>query len=919
MRTPKSRIPKRTLTHHLPFAGILLGLLLIVLGQTAFAQEGEDEPAPFHPAFTLLDAEGENVLATGRPVSTMETCGACHDAEFIEQHSFHSDVGLSELTEPGQVAEGRPWDISPGLFGKWNPLTYRYLSPAEAEKADLTTPGWIQEFGSRHIGGGPAVTSRAGEPLTDLSPTPINGENSLVDTETGAMSPWDWQESGVVEMNCFLCHMAEPNNQARITALETGEFGWAATATLLGSGAVEQEHGSWQWNPSAFEPDGTLREGTITVQDPTNENCGQCHGLVHTDIRTPLVADNCSSGDWSTLTTGQIISPQKLSDSGLNLDDKDALARTWDVHAERVVGCTDCHYSLNNPVYFQQTDEAQPEHLVFDPRRIDLGDYLYRPLHQFAKGQSAQSTLAPELDNSIRRCESCHSIEASHDWLPYKERHAASLSCETCHVPKMYAPARQYVDWTVLKADGTPETGCRGVEANGGSSDGGLITGFEPVLLPRDNGDGSTSLAPYNLITSWYWVYGDPERPVPLADLEAAWLSGDTYHPKVLAVFDSNGDGQLDTEELRINAEDKEELIRSRLAALGLENPRIVGELQPYSINHDVTHGEWATKDCQTCHSDVSRVNQPTLLSDYTPGGVMPVFFADGNTTMAGRLDLSDEGELYYQPESGEADLYVLGHDNVGFVDWAGALIFLGTFMGVVTHGGLRFYAARRNAPAQPELREVYMYGVYERLWHWLQTAAILALIFTGLIIHKPDQFGVFSFRYVVQVHNILAIILLVNAALAVFYHLASGEIRQFLPRPRGFFDQAIEQAMFYLRGIFRGEAHPFEKSRRRKMNPLQQITYLAILNVLLPLQIITGALMWGVQKWPEVAARAGGLPFLAPVHTMVAWLFASFIVLHVYLTTMGHAPMASIKSMIMGWDEIEVHPSKSTEEVSYP
>jgi thiosulfate reductase cytochrome b subunit len=207
------------------------------------------------------------------------------------------------------------------------------------------------------------------------------------------------------------------------------------------------------------------------------------------------------------------------------------------------------------------------------------------------------------------------------------------------------------------------------------------------------------------------------------------------------------------------------------------------------------------------------------------------------------------------------------------------------------------------------------MYSVYERFWHWVQTLIILVLIFTGLIIHKPDMFGIFSFRYVVDVHNVLAALLVVNAALAAFYHLASGEIRQFLPKPAGFFNDAIEQGKFYLRGIFRGDPHPFEKTRERKMNPLQQITYLGILNVLLPAQVITGALMWGVQRWPEAASALGGLPLLAPIHTLVAWLFASFIVMHVYLTTTGHQAMAGINAMIMGWDEVETHGPASAPE----
>ncbi|UCG24931.1 MAG: cytochrome b/b6 domain-containing protein, partial [Chloroflexota bacterium] len=647
-----------------------------------------------------------------------------------------------------------------------------------------------------------------------------------------------------------------------------------------------------------------------------------CHGLAHVDSQTPLALDDCSPEQWSTITTGQIVSPQRISDSGMNISSKEDLGRSWDIHAERVIECTDCHYSLNNPVYFQESDESQPDHLTFDPRRIDHGEYLYRPLHEFAKGGSAQGTVAPELDNTQRRCESCHSIEKTHDWLPYKERHMESVSCESCHIPEMYAPSRQYMDWTVLEPDGTALSACRGIEEEGDSFSNVLISSYKPALLPRQESDGSSKLAPHNLITSWYWVHGDPERPVPQRDLEAAWLEGGEYHPEILSVFDENGDGRLDDSELVIDDEKKEVLIVSRLESLGLEEPRIAGEIQPYSINHDVTHGEWATRDCRTCHGGDSLVTTPTMLSDRIPGGVLPTFVADASVDTSGSLVTAETGELYYQLETSAANLYVLGHDSVDLVDWLGSLLFVGTLVGVVAHGGLRFFAARRHPPSDdlasdPEVQEVYMYSMYERLWHWLQTIVILILLFTGLIIHKPDKFGLFSFSYVVQVHNIMALILVANAALAAFYHLASGEIQQFLPRPRGFFDQAFLQAKFYLQGIFRGDEHPFEKTPQRKMNPLQQVTYFAILNVLLPLQILTGALMWGAQRWPGLTASLGGLPFLAPFHTLISWLFASFIIMHVYLTTTGHKPMASIKGMIMGWDEVEVRQKESPSAVA--
>ena len=71
---------------------------------------------------------------------------------------------------------------------------------------------------------------------------------------------------------------------------------------------------------------------------------------------------------------------------------------------------------------------------------------------------------------------------------------------------------------------------------------------------------------------------------------------------------------------------------------------------------------------------------------------------------------------------------------------------------------------------------------------------------------------------------------------------------------------------------------------------------------------MITGVLIWGLQEWPGIATQLGGFQVLALLHTLVAWTFATFIVMHVYLTTTGHTPTAGIKSMIEGWDEVEKH-----------
>jgi thiosulfate reductase cytochrome b subunit len=853
------------------FLLIGLSIFLLVNVQSASADSIN------HPTFPLLDQSGENVLDTGEPVSTIKTCGECHDTGFIEQHSFHAQAGFSELSPAGETKSERAWDTSSGIFGRWNPITYRYLSPNEDELVDLTPSDWVQTIGLRHTGGGPA---------SDFG----------------------------VEMNCFLCHFSDPNNDSRIEVLKKGEFEWANTATLNGTGIVTRNGNEWNWNLDSFHEDGHLKSEFITIEDPSSENCGGCHGVILSDgeLITENIFDPLS---WSTLTTGQINSPQKISNSGLNISDKAELSHAWDIHSERLLECTDCHYSLNNPIYAEGNGEDSLSHLVYDPRKLDFSEYLLKPIHDFASGESAQAPLNSKFKNTMRRCDSCHSIEDNHTWLPYKEKHVEAINCETCHIPNINAPALQQNDWTVINIDGTAQNTFRGIDGNSQTVND-LITGYTPVLLQRKNIDGDLKLMPYNLVTSWFWVYGEPQRPVRLEDLKVAWLDGNNYQADILDLFDENQNGLLDDSELRIDSDEKSELIESHLVELGLDNPQIISEIQPYNINHNVVDSRGATKECQACHGEESRITQPFKLASYIPGDVYPEFVKDSNSINSGVLFKNDNGSLYFQPEIKDGNLYIIGHDSVSWVDWFGAISFFGTVMGVVVHGGLRVVAAKKNpVTTVHKTKKVYMYSFYERLWHWLQTFAILMLTFTGLIIHKPTMFGIFSFSGVVQIHNTLAFILVANAVLALFYNLVSGDIQRFMPQPQGFFNQAFEQVIFYTKGIFNNDAHPFEKSKEKRLNPLQKVTYLGILNVFLPLQMITGILMWGAQRWPDIALKTGGLPFLAPFHTLVAWLFSAFIVAHVYLTTTGHTPLAGIQSMIDGWDEIEIHENISEEE----
>ena len=896
--------------HLLLLTGLLLAVTAFGFGiRTVLAQPEPAtvlQPSSLHPTFALLDGNGDNVLDTGNPVSTMKTCGQCHDTEFIQSHAFHSDLGLSDYKENGN------YNASTGTFGKWDPLTYRFLSQSGDERLDLSTAEWLKLYGYRVVGGGPATTSRDGEALTALPADANNPEASILNN--GVAEPWDWTQSGTMEMNCFLCHFENPNNEARVKALEKGEFNFVNMATLLGTGIVNQSslgQNGYAYSKDAFDANGELKAEFVKIQDPTNANCAACHGEVHSETDEPLTI---SVGDLNypqTATTGQVIAAQKIADSGVNLADKDQLNRSWDIHAERQLQCTDCHYALNNPAHADEAQKAEPDHLVYDPRVLDINEYLKMPDHNFARGQSAQFNVAPELKGTMRRCDSCHDASKGHsDWLPYIDKHMAAVACETCHIPQLYAPAIQSYDWTVLTLDQQPVKTYRGVEGDPNAITS-LITGYKPVLLNRTNVDGDNLLAPYNLITTYYWVYDDAngnKRPVRLFDLGSVYFENGIYAADIVSAFDANNDATLSNDELKIDSSAKEEAVKAKLAALGLNNPRIEGMTQPYSINHNVARGENAVNDCKACHNDQSRVSQPIKLANYSPNGTLPVFDANNNVNASGEIVTGADGAVYYNPVPANDKMYVFGSSRVNWIDWFGALLFAGSLLGVTGHGTLRFLSSRKQAKGPARTERVYMYNSYRRFWHWLQTTAIVILLFTGLIIHRPDIFGAFSFRGVVTVHNVIAAILVINAVLSVFYHIATERMQEYIPRPYGFFDDAIVQAKYYISGIFKGEGHPFEKTPDSRMNPIQKVTYFGILVVLLPLQMLTGALMWSVQEFPVVAGWFGGLPFLAPFHSLVAWTFGTFIIVHVYMTTTGATPLEAMRAMVTGYEDVEVH-----------
>jgi thiosulfate reductase cytochrome b subunit len=654
----------------------------------------------------------------------------------------------------------------------------------------------------------------------------------------------------------------------------------------------------------SFTPEGRVR---AELRAPASYTCGACHGLVAggeapVSLGTGLLEARAGGPFDQTLKTGEVWSSQLKSESFLNLEDKQAQAEPWDAHAARGLGCTSCHFAPNNPARAPLVTRSRPASLRADPRTLGPGEYLKRPDHQLASAA----------------CTACHDPQAVHRALPSRERHLEALACQACHVSRVAAPAPGVVDATVETPGGGPRLEMRGVKARPGDAPGAWFSsGYEPFLLPETAPTAerpeATRLAPYNLVARWEWVDqaapGGAPRTVSPEVLRRAWKTSDgAYHADLLPLFDRDGDGHLSESELVLDSAERLEAVTGKLRREGVVKPDLRASLTARPVRHSVLKGSWAASTCQSCHAGHSRLNREVLLAGGAlPGGLTPTPDERTAGLIAGRALVERDAGLVLAASRDLADRYVLGHSRP-WSDALGLAVFLLATLGVGLHAGLRLLSARR-LPRVPHLprRRVYIYGTYERVWHWVMALCVVVLLATGLGIHFPGLVSAAGYPTVVFLHDATAAAFVINAFLSLFYHLTTSQIRQFIPAREGIAQRLLAQARYYLRGIFARAAHPLARTPENRLNPLQQVTYFALLNLLFPAQVLSGALMWVGGRWPQAIAPLGGLPVLGPLHNLGSWLFLTFLLTHLYLITTGHTLTSNLKAMVDGWDELEV------------
>jgi thiosulfate reductase cytochrome b subunit len=201
---------------------------------------------------------------------------------------------------------------------------------------------------------------------------------------------------------------------------------------------------------------------------------------------------------------------------------------------------------------------------------------------------------------------------------------------------------------------------------------------------------------------------------------------------------------------------------------------------------------------------------------------------------------------------------------------------------------------------------QIYFYPVWIRIWHVLNALLCLLLILTGFSMQyaNPD-FTVINFKLAVSMHNISGIALTFSYFLFFIGNLYTENGRFYILKIKGLGTRLWKQLRYYAYGYFVNEQSPFPVGASNKFNPLQQVSYIFALYFALPLLFFTG---WAL-LFPEFIIKKvfgfSGIFLTAQLHMVMGFLIALFLIIHLYVSTMGKSPLSNFKSIVTGWQKL--------------
>ncbi len=217
---------------------------------------------------------------------------------------------------------------------------------------------------------------------------------------------------------------------------------------------------------------------------------------------------------------------------------------------------------------------------------------------------------------------------------------------------------------------------------------------------------------------------------------------------------------------------------------------------------------------------------------------------------------------------------------------------------------------------------KLYLYPRWIRSWHLLNLTLFIVLIATGLSMQYTDASGwlvqsatgvaemnrenfLMEFGTAVKWHNIAAIILSFNFLFYLIANAVTGNLKFYNIREKGMLKNLFLQARYYAYGMFVGEKHPFPVSEKMKFNPLQRVAYFSVMYILMPILILSGIGLFFPELIPNKVFGINGLVINALIHISMAFFLSIFMIVHIYLCTLGVRASTLFKGIINGYHEV--------------
>ena len=198
-------------------------------------------------------------------------------------------------------------------------------------------------------------------------------------------------------------------------------------------------------------------------------------------------------------------------------------------------------------------------------------------------------------------------------------------------------------------------------------------------------------------------------------------------------------------------------------------------------------------------------------------------------------------------------------------------------------------------------------YPLFIRLWHLLNAVFFILLIVSGLSMQysNPDH-PFISLSASVRIHKICGIGVTISYFIFFIGNMITGNGKNYKIRFKNLLKSITIQIRYYVRRSWEKPEPPFPVTSDRKFNPLQALFYTNAMYIGVPLLFLTGLGLMFPDAVMDKIFGVSGLLLTDLLHVIIGFLMTAFMLVHIYMASLGRTPFSSFRAIITGWQQLE-------------